>query len=66
MSHDLSVHDAAEQLQVDAKTVRKLAGRGKLRGAYKTGMGGKTSPWRIPPKALDHFRAAQPQGYIPR
>ena len=63
MNRDLTVAEAAEQLRLNAETVRQLACRGKLRGAYKTGQGGRTSPWRIPPKALDQYRALQPQGY---
>ena len=63
MSRDLSVREAADQLNVNEETVRQLACRGKLRGAYKGGLGGRTSPWRIPPRALDQYRALQPQGY---
>lgn len=30
-----------------------------LKGAYKTG--GRTSPWRIPPAAIDYYQAHQPR-----
>lgn len=60
---DLTVKQAAEQLNVNPETVRQLADRGKLRGAYKGGLGGRTSPWRIPVRALDLYRSSQPQGY---
>lgn len=63
--NDLTIKQAAEQLNVNPETVRQLADRGKLPGAYKGGSGGRTSPWRIPPRALDLYRSAQPQGYRP-
>jgi len=62
---DLTVEQTAEELQQSPTMIRKLANRGKLPGAYKTGLGGRTSPWRIPPSALDRFRKGQPQGYRP-
>ena len=62
---DLTVEQTAAELQQSPTMVRKLANRGKFPGAYKTGMGGRTSPWRIPYSALDRFRKGQPQGYRP-
>ncbi|GAA0187944.1 helix-turn-helix domain-containing protein [Glutamicibacter sp. V16R2B1] len=60
---DLNVKQAASELNLNPETVRQLADQGRLRGAYKGGRGGKTSPWRIPPRALDLYRSSQPQGY---
>ncbi|MBF6671537.1 helix-turn-helix domain-containing protein [Glutamicibacter sp. FBE19] len=60
---DMTVEQAAEELQQSPTMIRKLANRGKFPGAYKSGMGGRTSPWRIPHSALDRFRKGQPQGY---
>ena len=62
---DLTVDQAAVQMNHSHAMVRKLANRGKLPGAYKAGMGGKTSPWRIPAKAIEMYRKSQPQGYRP-
>ncbi|XAZ30626.1 hypothetical protein AAHB34_15890 [Paenarthrobacter ureafaciens] len=31
-----------------------------LKGAYKTGAG-RTSPWRIPPAAIDYYQQHQPK-----
>ncbi|QHK19397.1 hypothetical protein GU243_06165 [Pseudarthrobacter psychrotolerans] len=39
------------------QTIRRHCQTQALRGAYKTG--GKTSPWRIPPKAIDYYQATR-------
>lgn len=44
-------------LQEPQQTVKKHCQTQALRGAYKTG--GKTSPWRIPPKAIDYYQATR-------
>lgn len=62
---DLTVDEAATELRQSEVMVRKLANRGKLPGAYKGGTGGRTSPWRIPLRALELYRQSQPQGYRP-
>ncbi|MGP9781835.1 helix-turn-helix domain-containing protein [Glutamicibacter sp. AOP12-B1-11] len=60
---DLTIKEAAGELSVSQELVRQLANRGRLRGAYKSGLGGRTSLWRIPAKALELYRSSQPQGY---
>ncbi len=62
---DLSVKQAAAELNMSEELVRQLANRGKLRGAYKSGLGGRTSPWRFPARALELYRTSQPGGYRP-
>lgn len=62
---DLTVEEVAVELKHSPTLIRQLANRGKFRGAYKAGTGGRTSPWRIPRKSLDLYRASQPQGYRP-
>jgi Helix-turn-helix domain len=49
-----TLEQVAEMLQEPATTIAKHCRTQALRGAYKTG--GKTSPWRIPPKAIEHYQ----------
>lgn len=49
-----TVPQVAEMLQEPQQTIKKHCQTQALRGAYKTG--GKTSPWRIPPKAIDYYQ----------
>lgn len=60
---DLTVEETAQELKQSPTMIRKLANHGRLPGAYKAGTGGRTSAWRIPTRALDLYRKAQPQGY---
>ena len=62
---DLSVEETSAELNQSEAMVRKLANRGKFPGAYKAGLGGRTSPWRIPTRALELYRRSQPGGYRP-
>ena len=45
-----------------ARRIRaEVSGRTQaLKGAYKTGAG-RTSPWRIPPAAIDYYQQHQPR-----
>ena len=49
-----TVPEVAVMLAEPQQTVKKHCQTQALRGAYKTG--GKTSPWRIPPKAIDYYQ----------
>ncbi|GAA5229215.1 helix-turn-helix domain-containing protein [Arthrobacter cryoconiti] len=44
----------AEMLQEPVRSIKIHCRTQALKGAYKTG--GKTSPWRIPPGAIDHYQ----------
>ena len=52
-----TVPEVALMLAEPQQTVKKHCQTQALRGAYKTG--GKTSPWRIPPKAIDYYQATR-------
>lgn len=52
-----TLEEVAEMLAEPVKTIRQHCQTQALRGAYKTG--GKTSPWRIPTKAIDHYQATR-------
>lgn len=52
-----TLEEAAEMLAEPVKTIRRHCQTQALRGAYKTG--GKTSPWRIPNKAIDYYQATR-------
>lgn len=58
---DYSVREVAEMTGQCTKTVATLARRGAFPGAYKAGSGGRTSPIRIPAKAVEAWRARQPR-----
>lgn len=49
----------AEMLQEKVDAINRHCRTQALNGAYKTG--GKTSPWRIPPAAIDHYQRTQPR-----
>ena len=49
-----TVPEVAVMLAEPQQTVKRHCQTQALRGAYKTG--GKTSPWRIPPKAIDYYQ----------
>lgn len=53
-------HQVAEMLQEKVEAINRHCRTQALKGSYKTG--GRTSPWRIPPAAIDHYqRTAQRQ-----
>lgn len=52
-----TLEEVAEMLAEPVSTIRVHCQTQALRGAYKTG--GRTSPWRIPPKAIDHYQATR-------
>jgi excisionase family DNA binding protein len=56
---DLTVQQAADELQVCPKTVRTLCASGTIR-SYRAGKGGRTSPIRIRRRDLDRYKDAQP------
>lgn len=58
---DLSVKELAEQIGVHPVRASDLIRRGYFPGAFKTGAGGQTSPWRIPATAVTEYKARQPQ-----
>ena len=49
--------EVAEMLAEPVQTIKRHCQTQALRGAYKTG--GKTSPWRIPRKAIDYYQATR-------
>lgn len=53
---DLTVTQVAEQLQHAPSTIYALLHTDAFPGAYQSGRGGKTSPWRIPQSAIDEYR----------
>lgn len=52
-----TLDEVAEMLAEPVATIRRHCQTQALRGAYKTG--GKTSPWRIPDKAINHYQATR-------
>jgi hypothetical protein len=40
------------------ETIKRHCQTQALHGAYKTG--GRASPWKIPPKAIDYYQATRP------
>lgn len=44
----------AEMLEEPVRSIVVHCRTQALKGAYKTG--GRTSPWRIPPAAIDHYQ----------
>lgn len=53
---DLTVAEVADQLQHAPSTIYALLRAGEFPGAYHSGSGGRTSPWRIPQSAVDKYR----------
>jgi len=49
-----TVPEVSLMLAEPQQTVKRHCQTQALRGAYKTG--GKTSPWRIPPTAIDYYQ----------
>ncbi|MHA7176180.1 helix-turn-helix domain-containing protein [Arthrobacter sp. Sr24] len=49
----------AEMLQEKVEAINRHCRTQVLKGAYKTG--GKTSPCRIPPAAIDHYQRTRPR-----
>jgi len=58
MEPALTVEQVAQMLGTSPETVKVLARRGELVG-FKTGRGGKTSPWRFRPAQVDAFIAGR-------
>lgn len=54
-----TAEQVAEMLQEPVSTILVHCRTQALKGAYKTG--GRTSPWRIPPSAIDHYQKNQPR-----
>lgn len=52
-----TISEVAEMLAEPEQSVKRHCQTQALRGAYKTG--GKTSPWRIPPQAIDYYQATR-------
>lgn len=52
-----TIPEVAEMLAEHPDTVKKHCQTQDLRGAYK--IGGRSSPWRIPPKAIDYYQATR-------
>ena len=49
----------SEMLEEPVRTIVVHCRTQALKGAYKTG--GRTSPWRIPPAAIDHYQRTRPR-----
>jgi hypothetical protein len=52
-----TIEEVSEMLVEPVSTIRFHCQTQALRGAYKTG--GRTSPRRIPPKAIDYYQATR-------
>lgn len=52
-----TAEEVAEMLAEPVVTIKRHCQTQALRGAYKTG--GKTSPWRIPMKAIEYYQATR-------
>lgn len=52
---DLTIEQVARELQVSKTLVYRLARTKKIR-AYKIGLQGRTSNWRIPETAVEDYR----------
>ena len=52
-----TIREVAEMLAEPETSIKKHCQTQALRGAYKTA--GKTSPWRIPPTAIDYYQATR-------
>lgn len=57
-----TVEEVAEMIRERPNMIRTLCQRGRFKGAYRGGTGGRTSPWRIPQAAIDHYQQTQPRG----
>ena len=49
-----TLDEVSQMLAEPVETIAKHCRTQALKGAYKTG--GKTSPWRIPPQAIDDYQ----------
>lgn len=58
---DATVGEAAEFLGLHPETVRIMARSGDFPNAYKTGIGKKNSPLRIPWADVRRYRSLQPR-----
>ena len=54
-----TLQEVAEMLAEPVVTIARHCRTQALRGAYKTGNGGRTAPWRIPPTAIEHYQATR-------
>lgn len=54
-----TLQEVAEMISEPVATVAKHCRTQALLGAYKTGNGGRTAPWRIPPAAIEHYQATR-------
>ena len=52
-----TIQEVAEMLAEPETSIKRHCQTQALRGAYKTA--GKTSPWRIPRKAIDYYQATR-------
>lgn len=48
-----TAEEVAAKLRVTSRAIQKWCAAGRFPGAYK--LGDATSPWRIPPQALEEF-----------
>lgn len=56
-----TLEEVAEMLQEPVHTISEHCRTQRLKGAYKGGSGGRTSPWRIPQAAIDYYQRTQPR-----
>lgn len=54
-----TLEEVAEMLAEPVATISKHCRTQALKGAYKTGSGGRTAPWRIPHTAIEHYQATR-------
>ena len=54
-----TLEQVSEMLQEPVSSIRTHCRPQTLKGAYKTG--GRTSPWRIPPAAIDYYQRTRPR-----
>lgn len=55
-----TLEQVSQILQEPVATTAKHCRTQPLKGAYKAG-GGRTSPWRVPPAAINYCQRSQPQ-----
>lgn len=52
----MTVNEVAALLRHDRSTIYELIAAGAFPGAFRSGIGGKTSPWRIPRGAVEKYQ----------
>ena len=59
-----TVDETADVLRVKKYVIYRAIHGGRLAGAFRIGVGGRTSPWRIPEGAIEAYMKAN--AHVPR